>query len=77
MRKFLVLSLLLWLIAFAGCQVDRHHGHIYIHDSKHIEAVFDRPMAMSVEQDGVKVEASSIKPGFFEDVLKFLLLAPR
>ncbi len=71
------LIIFLLLCSIAGCQVDRHHGHIYIHDPNHIEAVFDRPMKMSVEQDGVKVEASSIKPGFFEDVLKLLILAPR
>ena len=77
----------LWLIAviviltlsllFAGCSPGQHHGHIYIHDPNHVEAVFDRPMTMSVESGGVKVEASSQKPGFFEDILKFLLLTPR
>ena len=60
-----------------GCQADRHRGHIYIHDDNHVEVQFDRPMTMSVERDGVKVEASSMKPGFFEDLLKFILLRPR
>ena len=71
--KYSFLSVLL-LFLVVGCQTDRHHGHIYLRDPNHIEVVFDRPMAMSVEQDGVKVEASSIKPGFFEDILKFMLL---
>ncbi len=62
------------LLFVLGCSPGLHHGHIFIHDSNHIEAVFERPMSMSVERDGVKVEASSLKPGFFEDVLKFLLL---
>lgn len=61
----------------AGCSPGRHTGHIYIHDANHVEAVFDRPMSMSIERDGVKVEASSMKPGFFEDLLKFMLLRPR
>lgn len=72
--KRMIIFLLFFVI---GCQVDRHHGHIYIHDANHIEAVFDRPMIMEVERDGVKVKASSLKPGFFEDVLKFILLRPR
>ncbi len=73
MKYLIILLLLLFTV---GCQAGRHHGHIYIHDPNHIEVAFDRPMTMSVEQDGVKVEASSIKPGFFEDILKFLLLKP-
>ena len=68
--KYFIISILF----LAGCQAGRHRGHIYIHDPNHIEVAFDRPMKMSVERDGVKVEASSLKPGFFEDVLKFLLL---
>ncbi len=74
MIKHILIFLLFFVI---GCQTDRHHGNIYIHDDNHIEAVFDRPMTMEVERDGVKVKASSLKPGFFEDVLKFLLLRPR
>ena len=62
------------LVALAGCSPDEHRGHIYIHDPNHIEVVFDRPMSMEIEKDGVKVTASSLKPGFFEDILKFLLL---
>ena len=73
MKKFLIISMLL----IAGCNPSRHHGHIYIHDPNHIEVVFDRPMTMSVERDGVKVEASSIKPSFFEELLQFILLRPR
>ena len=73
MRRFFIISILF----MAGCQVGQHSGHIYIHDPNHYEATFDRPMTMSVERDGVKVEASSMKPGFLEDVLKFILLSPR
>lgn len=69
--KLVILCLLLFL---TGCATDRHHGHIYIRDPNHIEVIFDRPMSMELERDGVKVKASSMKPGFFEDVLKFLLL---
>ena len=72
-----IISIFIISILFlTGCQTDLHRGHIYIHDPNHIEAVFDRPMSMSVEREGVKVEASSIKPGFMEDILKFLLLRP-
>ena len=74
MKKIFLLFLLFFLV---GCQTDRHHGHIYIHDPNHIEVVFDRPMSMEIEKDGVKVKASSIKAGFFEDILKFMLLRPR
>ena len=73
MKKILIISMLF----IAGCTPGKHHGHIYIHDPNHIEVVFDRPMKMSVERDGVKVEASSMKPGFFEEILKFMLLRPR
>lgn len=72
MNKLIILFLLLC----SGC-ISRHHGHIYIHDPNHFEVVFDRPMTMEVERDGVKVKASSIEPGFFEDILKFMLLQPR
>ncbi len=74
MQKFLIIFLLLFVI---GCQADRHHGHLYFRDPNHIEAVFDRPMTMKYEKDGIKVEASSMKTGFFEDILKFILLRPR
>ncbi len=70
-------AVLLLAIFAAGCSPGRHTGHIYIHDEGHIEAVFDRPMSISYERDGVKVEANSLKPGFFEDVLKFMLIKPR
>ena len=69
---FITLALLL-----GGCSPGQHHGHIIIHDPNRIEVIFDRPMSMSVERDGVKVEASSKQPGFFEDIIKFLLLRPR
>lgn len=68
---------IIMVLFIAGCSPGRHEGHIYIHDPNHIEAVFDRPMSMSVERDGVKVEASSMKPGFFEEMLKFMLMKPR
>ena len=71
-KKFIII-----LLFVTGCQADRHHGHIYVHDSNHVEAVFDRPMTMEVERDGVKVKASSMTPGFFEELLKFILLRPR
>ncbi len=58
----------------SGCNPSEHHGHIYIHDPNHIEVVFDRPMSMEIEQDGMKIKANSLKPGFFEDILKFMLL---
>lgn len=73
MKKLLIISALL----VAGCTPGLHHGHIYIHEPNHIEVVFDRPMSMEFEQDGVKVKASSMKPGFFEDILKFMLLGSR
>ena len=73
MEKFIIIAMLF----LAGCTPDLHRGHIYIHDPNHIEVVFDRPMTMEIERDGVKVKASSLKPGFFEDILKFLLLTPR
>ena len=57
-----------------GCSPGRHSGHIYVHDPNHYEVVFDRPMSMELEKDGVKIKASSLKPGFMEDILKFLLL---
>lgn len=73
MKKLLIISALL----LAGCAPDLHRGHIYIHDPNHIEVVFDRPMSMEYEKDGVKVKASSMKPGFFEQLLQFMLLGPR
>ncbi len=64
-----------WLLLFVvGCSPSQHHGHIYVHDPNHIEAVFDRPMSMELERGELKVKASSVKPSFFEDILKFLLL---
>ncbi len=74
--KTRILIVLLLLILVIGCSPGRHHGHIYIRDPNHIEVVFDRPMTMELEKDNVKVKASSIKPGFFEDILKFLMLRP-
>ncbi len=71
MKKLWIVVLLL---GFVGCSPDVHHGHIYIRDPNHIEVAFDRPMSMEIEKDGMKVKASSLKPGFFEDVMKFLLL---
>ncbi len=65
------------LLFIVGCSPSRHHGHIYIKDPNHYEVVFDRPMSMSIEKDGTKIEASSLKPGFFEEMLKFMLLRPR
>ena len=73
MQIFLIISILF----IVGCSPSRHQGHIYIHDPNHVEVVFDRPMSMSIEREGIKVEASSMKPGFFEDILKFILLSPR
>lgn len=73
MKKLLIISALL----LAGCTPGLHHGHIYIREPNHIEVVFDRPMSMEFEQGDVKVKASSIKPGFFEDILKFMLLGSR
>lgn len=73
MKTLLIISILL----IVGCSPGKHHGHIYIHDPNHIEVVFDRPMSMELERDGVKVKASSMKPSLFEDILKFLLLQPR
>ena len=73
MKKLLIISMLF----AAGCTPGRHSGNIYIHDPNHIEVVFDRPMTMELERDGIKVKASSVKPGFFEDLLKFILLRPR
>ena len=72
--KLLLITLALML---GGCSPGRHHGHILIHDPNNVEVIFDRPMSMSVERDGIKVEASSLKPGFFEEIIKFLLLRPR
>lgn len=72
MKEFLIMLMLF----AAGCAPDKHGGSIYIHDPNHIEVVFDRPMSMSVERDGIKVSASSLKPGFFEEMLKFMLLRP-
>ena len=78
MKTLLLLTLAL-VLAFllAGCSPGQHHGHIYIHDPNHVEAIFDVPMTMSVERDGITVKASSLKPGFFEEIIKFLLLRPR
>ncbi len=71
-RYFLIV-----LLFSAGCAIDRHEGHIYIHDPNHIEVVFDRPMVMELERDGFKVKADSRQSGFFTDLLKFILLRPR
>ncbi len=65
------------MLGFVGCLPDKHHGHIYVHDPNHIEVAFDGQMSMKMEKDGLKVEASSIKGSFFEDLLKFILLRPR
>lgn len=73
MRKLLIISILF----VAGCSPDLHSGHVFIHDSKHVEVKFDRPMTISVERDGVKVEASSMKTGLLEDIIKLLILRPR
>ena len=67
----------LLLLFIVGCSPGKHSGHIYIRDPNHIEVVFDRPMSLEIEQDGVKVKASSLQPGFFEEIIKFLLLRPR
>lgn len=71
------MKILLLLLLVAGCSPGKHSGHIYIHDPNHIEVVFDVPMLIEFEQGDVKVKASSMKGGFFEDILKFLLLKPR
>ena len=73
MTRLCIISLLFIM----GCSPGLHSGHIYIHDPNHVEVVFDRPMSMSLERDGVKIEASSMKPGFFEQLLQFMLLRPR
>ena len=66
------IKILIILLLFAmGCSPSRHHGHIFIHDPNHIEVAFDRPMSMELEQDGVKIKASSLKPGLMEDIIKF------
>lgn len=70
-RIILTMCIFLCLL---GCTPSRHEGHIYIRDPNHIEVVFDRPMSMELERDGIKVKASSLKPGFFEEMIKFLLL---
>lgn len=79
MANFVKLNVIMLLacLLITGCSPGRHEGHIYTHDPNHIRVVFDRPMSISVERDGVKVVASSLKPGFMEDVLKFMLLRPR
>ena len=76
-QQVMVGLLIILMLCIAGCSPGLHSGHIYIHDPNHIEVVFDRPMSMELEQEGVKVKASSIKPGFMEDILKFILLSPR
>ena len=68
--------LLLLLLFIVGCSPGKHSGHIYIHDPNHYEVVFDVPMSMELEQDGIRIKSSSTKSGFFEDILKFLLLIP-
>ncbi len=73
--KFVLLFLLL-LIFLPSCSPGQHSGHIYIRDPNHVEVVFDRPMSMEMERDGVKIKASSLKPGFFEEIIKFMLLRP-
>ena len=74
MKTLLLITLALLL---AGCSPGQHHGHIIIHDPNSVEVIFDRPMSMSVERDGIKVEASSLKVGFFEELIKFMLIRPR
>ena len=75
--NIILFGVALVILTCSGCSPGKHHGHIYIHDPNHIEVAFDRPMTMSIERDGVKVEASSLKPGLFEDILKFMMLRPR
>lgn len=74
MIKLFIILLLLLVLLISGCSPGQHKGHIIIHDPNHVEVVFDRPMSMSVERDGVTVTVSSIKPGFFEEMLKVMLL---
>ena len=66
--------LLLMLLFVVGCSPGKQSGHIYIHDPNHYEVVFDVPMSMEFEQGDIKVKASSMKSGFFEELLKFVLL---
>ena len=68
---------MLILLFVIGCSPGKHSGHIYIHDPNHYEVFFDVPMSFEVEQGDMKIKASSLKGGFFEDILKFLLLRPR
>lgn len=70
-------SLITLALVLAGCSPGQHHGHIIIHDPNNIEVVFDVPMSMELERDGMKIKASSIKPGFFEDIIKVFLLRPQ
>lgn len=70
-------KVILMLLFMAGCSPGKHSGHIYVHDPNHYEVVFDVPMSMEFEQGDVKVKASSLKSGFFEDLLKIMLLRPR
>lgn len=73
----IVATIALMLLLMAGCSPGKHSGLITIHDPNRVEVTFDVPMSMSIERDGVKVEASSLKGSFFEDLLKFVLLRPR
>lgn len=73
MNSKIILCLLLVLLFCTGC-MGRHKGEIYIHSSDHAEVVLDRPMSMELERDGVKVKVDSRKTGFFEDLLKLLIL---
>lgn len=73
MKKLLIISILF----IAGCNPGRHHGHIFLRDPNHVEVAFDRQMTMKYEKDGVKIEASSMKTGFLEDLIKLLILRPR
>ena len=75
--KRLKLLLITLALLLAGCSPGQHHGHIYIHDPNHIEVEFTRPMTMEIERDGIKVKASSMKPGLLEDLITILFLRPR
>ena len=75
--KKTIIAIISIAIIVIGCSPGRHSGHIIIHDPNHIEVTFDVPMSMEFEQGDIKVKASSLKGGFFEDILKFMLLRPR
>lgn len=71
------IAILLLVLFMAGCSTDQHSGHIYRHGPDHWEARFDRPMSMKYKKGDEEFEASSLTPGFFTDLLKFMLLRPR